>query len=74
MGAEVNHRMAEECKVHLCLGQPVNAEMSMFDGIVIPTMLYGYKARAIDQNVCKRVDGLEIKCFRGILVYGGLIE
>lgn len=45
---------------------PGRAKMDMFEGILVPTILYGYKAWAIDENVHWRVDVLVMKCLRTI--------
>ena len=73
MEAEVSHRVGEGARV---LGAMKNvwkertiswrAKMGMFEGIVVPTILYGCEAWAIDRVVRRRVDVLEMKCLRNI--------
>lgn len=61
---KVSHRV-DEGRAKLL---SVREEIDMFDGMVVPMMLYGCEVWALFKQVWKRVDVLEMKCFR--IIYG----
>jgi len=73
METEVRHRVGEGAKVLGALrgvwrkrDLPVEAKMGMFEGIVVPSVLYGCEAWALNAWSRKRIKVLEIKCLRTI--------
>jgi len=73
METEVRHRVGEGAKVLGALrgvwrkrDLSVEAKMGMFEGIVVPSVLYGCEAWALNAWSRKRIEVLEMKCLRTI--------
>jgi len=69
----VRHRVGEGAKVLGALrgvwrkrDLSVEAKMGMFEGIVVPSVLYGCEAWALNAWSRKRIEVLEMKCLRTI--------
>ncbi len=70
---EVKHRVGEGAKVMGALRSvwkeksvSLQAKIGMFEGIVVPTVLYGCESWALNAEERKRIEVMEMRCLRTI--------
>jgi Reverse transcriptase (RNA-dependent DNA polymerase). len=71
--AEVSHRVKEAAKVMGGLKKVINsrslgmeAKRTLYEGIVVPTVLYGAETWGLREDERRRLDVLEMKCLRSM--------
>ena len=73
MDGELNHRSMEVRKSAVVLKSvsknrnvSMETKRSMYEGIIIPTALYGTEAWVLGNNVKNRIDVVEMSCLRSM--------
>ena len=71
---DVSQRIVEGCKLlgamkgmFKCRTVSMNAKRSVYEGVVVPTVLYGAETWSVDMDIRHKINVFEMKCLRGMV-------